>query len=50
MSELKFKQTKSDNFSGKEVAEGDLIAYNTSWVRLIEANTLLALRRLRNSV
>ena len=29
MSELKFKQTKSDNFSGKEVAEGDLIAYNT---------------------
>lgn len=29
MSELKFKQTKSDNFSGKEIAEGDLIAYNT---------------------
>lgn len=29
MSELKFKQTKSDNFSGKEINEGDLIAYNT---------------------
>lgn len=29
MSELKFKQTKSDNFAGKEIAEGDLIAYNT---------------------